>query len=207
MLPSSSPPSRAAPSTSDQVPVYPIQQSEASPTLYPASNFSEERSLGPHLSPRRRVSYSESWSPPSTPGDPSTPPPLSARSPQPWSPAGPVIHEANPTTPEHTPYYSQPPQPQEHTAGASPNMNHHQRELYYSHSHSHPYPRAGASGWAPRTPTSPTSPDITHRRMSSAQPLGSMTQNQAQQQQQPYTSPYMDGHRRGDYDGSSARGS
>lgn len=206
-------PNRSAPSPPGQVHSYPIQQSEASPPRLPASNFNPERSMGHHFpqvpsghtdASRARTSTSYSWSPPSTPGhgDLSTPPPLGARSSQPWSSAGAPLHEANPT-PEHASFYAQPPQTQEHHPSASPNMNHHQRELsgYYPHA----YPRATAPGWSPR---SPTSPDIAHRRISSAQPLGSMSQNQTQQQQQQpsYASSYMDGHRRGDYDGTAARG-
>jgi hypothetical protein len=197
---------------------YPIQHSGASSPsrLPPASGFGAGRPpSGTHFPPvpvdtagRAHTRYS--WSPPSTPGDPgsSTPPPIGGRSSQPWSPAGPALHEANPTgTPEHASYYPQnTPQPQEHLASASPNMGHHQREHYYPHAYARTSP--GAPGWSPRTPTSP---DIHHtgRRISSAQPLGSLTQNQTQQQHQQqasYNSQYMDGHRRGDYDGPAARG-
>ena len=203
-------PNRSAPSPPDQIHPYPIQQSEVSPPRLPVNNFNPERPLGQHFpqvpsghtdAARARTSTSYSWSPPSTPGhgDPSMSPPLGARSSQPWSSAGAPLHETNPA-PEHASYYTQPPQTQEHhPASASPNMNHHQRELYYPHA----YARAGAPGWTPR---SPTSPDIAHRRISSAQPLGSMSQNQTQQQQPSYASSYMDGHRRGDYDGTAARG-
>jgi len=204
-------PNRSAPSPPDQVSGYPIQQGEASQARFPASNFNPERPLSHHFAQvpsghtdtaRARTSTSYSWSPPSTPGhgDPSTPPPLGARSSQPWSSAsaGAPLHEANPT-PEQASYYTQPPQSQEHhPASASSDMNHHQRELYYPHA----YARAGAPGWSPR---SPTSPDGAHRRISSAQPLGTMSQNQTQQQPS-YASSYMDGHRRGDYDGTATRG-
>ena len=208
-------PNRSAPSPPDQVPAYPIQQNEASQARFSASNFNPERPQSHHFpqvppsgqidTARARTSTSYSWSPPPTPGhgDPSTPPPLGARSSQPWSSAsaGAPLHEANPTgTPEHASYYTQPPQTQEHhPASAPPDVNHHQRELYYPHA----YARAGAPGWSLR---SPTSPDIAQRRLSSAQPLSSMSQNETQQQQSSYASSYMDGHRRGDYDGTATRG-
>ena len=192
-------PHRSAPSPPDQVPGYTIQQSEPSQARFPpASNFNPERPLSHHFAQvpsghtdtaRARTSTSYSWSPPSTPGhgDPSTPHPLGAHSSQPWSsaPAGAPLHEANPT-PEHASYYTQPPQTQEHhPASAPPDVNHHQRELYYPHAYAHP----GAPGWSPR---SPTSPDIAHRRISSAQPLSSTSQNQTQQQQPSYAPSYMD---------------
>lgn len=185
----SSAPNRAAHATADHVPMYPIQQSESSATRSPASHYAMERPLGHHYSQvsadsaRARNSYS--WSPPSTPGDPTTPP-QGTRSSLPWSPPGPTFHEPNPST-EHPSYY---PQGQEHPS-ASPNVN--QRELY----HSHQYPRPGASGWSQRTPISPVAPQ---RRISSAQPL-------AQNQNQPsYPSSYLDSHRRGEYDGATPRG-
>jgi len=190
----SSPPNPTAP-LPDHVPVYPIQQSEASPTRLPAGNFGVERPLGSHfshLSPDpARARTTHSWSPPSTPGDPSTPP-HGARSSLPWSPAGTAFNEANPAA-EHESYFTQ---PQGHP-GASPNMN--QRELYYSQHYAHA--RTGAPGWSPRAPTSP---DVAHRRISSTQQsLGSMTQNQNQPS---YGSPYMDSHRRSEYDGAGNRG-
>ena len=191
---------RSAPSPPDQVPGYPIQQSEASQARYPAaSNFNPERALSHDFAQvpsgytdaaRARASTSHLCSPPSTP------PPLGTRSSQPWSStsAGAPLHEANPT-PEQASYYTQPPQTQEHhPASASSDMNHHQRELNYPHA----YARAGAPGWTSR---SPTSPDGAHRRISSEQPLGTMSQNQTQQAQPSYVWSYMDEHRRGDYDG------
>ncbi len=185
---------RGAPPTSDHVLMYPIQQSETSGTSLPASNFAVERPVGPHVSQvpadsgRPRPSYS--WPPPSSPADPTTPP-QGARASLPWSPSGGTYHEPNPTT-EHESYY---PRPQEHPS-ASPNM--HQRELYYSHQ----YGRTGASGWTLRTPNSPAG---SQRRHSSAQPPGSLSHTQTQNQTS-YASPYMD-HRRGDYDhGAAPRG-
>lgn len=178
--------------------MYPIQQqSETSGSRLPSSNFSMERPLGPHLSQvpsdsgRPRPSYS--WPPPSSPADPTTPP-QGARSSLPWSPSGATYHEPGPTT-EHESYYSQ---PQEHPS-ASPNVN--QRELYH---YSHQYSRTGPPpGWPLRTPNSPVS---AQRRHSSAQPLSSITQTQNQNQNQSYAPPYMDSHRRGEYDGASPRG-
>ena len=199
----SSAPNRAAASP-DHVPAYPIQQSEAaSPTRLPTSSFGLERPLAaaPHLSQahadpargRTGTGRNYSWSPPPTPGDPSTPP-HSARSPLPWAPAGtPFHHEVHPT-PEHEPYY---PQPQEHP-GALPSMN--QWELYSNYSHH--YTRTGTPVWSPRPQNSP---DIAHRRISSTQNLGSLSQNQNPNQPS-YTSPYVDGHRRGEYDSAAARG-
>ena len=193
---------RGAPPPSDHVLMYPIQQqSEASGTRLPASHFAMERSLGPHVSQvptdsgRTRPSYS--WPPPSSPADPTTPP-QGARSSLPWSPSGPTYHEPGTTT-EHESYYSQ---PQEHP-GASPNVNPSQRDLYYSHQ----YTRTGPPpGWSLRTSNSPVS---AQRRHSSAQPLSSITQTQTQHQNQNQTSyapPYMENHRRGEYDGASPRG-
>jgi hypothetical protein len=194
--PSASAP-RGAPTASDHVLMYPIQQQgETSGTRLPASHFATERSLGPHVpqvpsdSGRSRPSYS--WPPPSSPVDPTTPP-QSARSSLPWSPSGATYHEPGPST-EHESYYSQ---PQEHHPSASPNVNQ-QRELYYSHQ----YARTGAPGWSLRTPNSPVS---AQRRHSSAQPLGSITQTQNQNQSS-YGPPYMESHRRGEYDGPSPRG-
>jgi len=187
---------RGAPPAADHVVMYPIQhESETSGTRLPASHFAMERSLAPpHVSQvpadsgRSRPSYS--WPPPSSPAEPTTPP-QSARS-LPWPPSGATYHEPSPTT-EHESYYSQ---PQEHPI-ASPNVN--QRELYYSHQ----YARTGAPGWSLRTPNSPAS---AQRRHSSAQPLGTMTQNQNQNQSS-YAPPYIESHRRGEYDGASpARG-
>jgi hypothetical protein len=192
---------REAPPASDHVLMYPIQQqSEASGTRLPASHFTMERSPGPHVSQmpadsgRPRPSYS--WPPPSSPADPTTPP-QGARSSLPWSPSVATYHEPGPSRPttEHESYYSQP--PQEHP-GASPNV--HQRELYYSHQ----YARTGAPGWSVRTPNSPIN---AQRRHSSAQPLGSIPQSQNQNQNQSsYAPPYMESHRRGEYDGASQRG-
>lgn len=190
---------RGAPPASDHVLMYPIQQQgEASGTRPPASHFAMERSVGPHVSQvpsdsgRSRPSYS--WPPPTSPVD-STTPPQSARSSLPWSPSGATYHEPGPTT-EHESYYSQ---PQEHPS-ASPNVN--QRELYYSHQ----YNRTGAPSWPLRTPNSPVS---AQRRHSSVQPLGPITQTQNQNQNQnqsSYAPPYMESHRRGEYDGASPRG-
>lgn len=189
--------SRGAPPTpaSDHVLMYPIQQQgETSGTRLPASHLAMERSLGPHVSQvpadsgRSRPSYS--WPPPSSPVDPTTPP-QSARSSLPWPPSGPTYHEPSPTT-EHESYYSP---PQEHPS-ASPSVN--QRDLYYSHQ----YARTGAPGWSLRTPNSPVS---AQRRHSSAQPLGSITQTQNQNHSS-YAPPYMESHRRGEYDGASPRG-
>ena len=178
--------------------MYPIQeQNEASGTRLPARHFAMERSLGPHVSQvpsdsgRSRPSYS--WPPPSSPVDPTTPP-QGARSSVPWSPPGATYHEPGPTT-QHESYYSQ---PQEHPS-ASPNVNQ-QRELYYSHQ----YARTGAPGWSLRTPNSPVSAQ-SQRRHSSAQPLGSINQTQNQNQSS-YPPPYMENHRRGEYDGASPRG-
>lgn len=171
--------------------MYPIQQSETSPTRLPASHFAMERPLGHHFSQvpadsaRARTSYS--WSPPSTPADPTTPP-QGTRSSLPWSPPGATFHEPNPTA-EHPSYY---PQAQEHPS-ASPNVNQRPGELY----HSHQYARAGTSGWSHRTPNSPVAPQ---RRISSAQPLA---QNQNHTS---YASSYVDSHRRGEYDGATPRG-
>jgi hypothetical protein len=184
--------------------MYPIQQQgEASGTHQPASHFVMERSPGPHVSQvpadsgRTRPSYS--WPPPSSssPPDPTTPP-QGARSSLPWSPSGATYHEPGGTT-EHESYYSQ---PQGHPS-ASPNVNPSQRELYYSHQ----YARTGPPpGWSVRTPNSPVG---AQRRHSSAQPLGSITQTQTQNQNQnqsSYAPPYMESHRRGEYDGASPRG-
>jgi hypothetical protein len=188
---SPAPPNRSAPPTSDHVPIYPIQPSETSATRLPASHFNVERPLNHHYpqmpadSARARNSYS--WSPPSSPGD-ATPHPHGPRSSQPWSPVGTTFHESN----EHGSYY---PQSQEHPS-ASPNL--HRRELY----HPHQYPRTGAPGWSLRAPNSPVA---TQRRNSSAQPLNSLPQNQ-NQHQTTYGSPYMDEHRRDEYDGASSRG-
>jgi hypothetical protein len=189
----SSPPSRAAHS-SDDAPVYPIQQSEMSAGRLPSSSFSAGRPSGPHMSQvpqvadpaRARTHYS--WPPPSTSGDPRTPT-HGARPSVTWSPTGTNFADTNPAT-QHSPYYSQPQAHQPPTT--SPNVN--PRELYLSHQ----YARAGTSGWTPRTPTSP---DITDRRISTSHSLGSMTSNQP-----PYTSPYIDEHRRDGYDGATQRG-
>lgn len=187
-------PPRGAPPPSDHVLMYPIQQqSEASGTHPPTSHFAMERSLGPHVSQvaadsgRTRPSYS--WPPPSSPATPTTPL-QGPRSSLPWSPSGATYHEPGPTT-EHESYYSQ---TQEHSS-ASPNVTPSQREPYYSHQ----YARTGP-GWSLRNPNSPVS---AQRRHSSAQPLGSITQNQ---NQSPYAPPYMGSHRRGEYDGVSPRG-
>jgi len=196
-------PNRAAPSP-DHVPTYPIQQSEgAAPTRLPAGSFGVERPLaaGPHFSQvhpesaraRAGTGTNYSWSPPPTPGDSSTPP-HSARSSLPWTPTGMSFHHEAHPTPEHEPYY---PQPQEHPS-ASPSMN--QRELYSSYSHH--YTRTGAPAWSPRPQNSP---DNAHRRISSTQNLGSLTQNQNPNHPS-YNSPYVDGHRRGEYDSAATRG-
>ena len=186
----SSAPNRAPHGTSDHVSMYPVhEESESSVTRLPASHFAMERPLGHHFSQvsadsARARSTSYSWSPPSTPADPTTPP-QGTRSSLPWSPPGATFHEPNPST-EHPPYY---PQGQEHPS-ASPNVNH--RELY----HPHQYARtAGASGWSQRAPISPVAPQ---RRISSAQPLA--------QNQTSYASSYVDNHRRGEYDGATSRG-
>jgi hypothetical protein len=184
--------------------MYPIQQqSEASGIRQPASHFAKE-SLGPYVSQvptdsgRTRPSYSGPR--PSSPADPITPPstpPQGARSSLPWSPSGPTYHEPGTTT-EHESYYSQ---SQEHPS-ASPNVNSSQRDLYYSHQYARTGPRPG---WSLRTPNSPVS---AQRRHSSAQPLSSITETQTQhhQNQSSYAPPYMESHRRGEYDGAWARG-
>jgi hypothetical protein len=185
-----SPPNRAVPS-SDDAPVYPIQ-SETSAGRLPASHFSVGRPLGSQFSQvpadpqRARTDYS--WSPPSSSGDPRTPP-HSARPSVQWSPTGTTFHDANPNA-QHSSYYSQ---PQPHST-ASSHVN--PRELYFTQ---HQYARTGAPGWTPRTPTSP---EIADRRISAAHPLSSMTPNQP-----PYTSPYIDDHRREEYNGGAPRGS
>ncbi len=193
----SGPAPRGAPPTSDHVLMYPIQQqSESSGTRLPtSSHFAMERSLGPHVSQvptdSGRPHSSYSWPPPSSSTDPTTPP-QGARSPLPWSPSGAAYHEPSPTT-EHESYYQQ---PQEHHPSASPNVN--QRELYYSPQ----YARIGPPGWSLRTPNTPVG---AQRRHSSAQPLGPITQTQNQNQTS-YAPPYMDNHRRGEYDGATSRG-
>ena len=180
-----SPPNRVAPSPTDDAPVYPIQQSETSSGRLPASNFNVGRPLGSQIAhvpadaARARTHYS--WSPPSSPGHPSTSS-HSARPPAPWSPTGTAFPHTNPTT-QHSSYYSQ---PQAHPS-ASPHMN--QRELYFSQQ----YARTGTSGWTPRSPTSPDA----DRRISHTHSLGSVTANQP-----PYTSPYIGEHRRDEYGGT-----
>ena len=188
-------PSRAAHSSGD-APVYPIQQSEISAGRLPSSSFSAGRPSGSQISPvpadpaRARTHYS--WPPPSTSGsgDPRTPP-HGARPSVTWSPTGTNFTDTNPAA-QHSPYY---PQPQAHQppTGTSPNV-HPREQLYLSQQ----YGRTGTSGWTSRTPTSS---DIVDRRISTAHPLGSMTPNQP-----PYTSPYIDEHRRDGYDGASQRG-
>jgi hypothetical protein len=189
-----SPPNRMAHS-SDDTPLYPIQQSETSAGRLPASNFSVGRPLGSQFSQvpvdpaRARTDYS--WSPPSSSGDPRTPS-HSARHSMQWSPTGATFHDTNPNA-QHSSYqYSQ---PHAHST-ASPHVN--PRELFFSQQQ---YARSGpgASGWTPRTPTSP---EIADRRISAAHPLSSMTPNQP-----PYTSPYIDEHRREEYHGGAPRGS
>jgi hypothetical protein len=196
----SSPPSRAAHSP-DDAPVYPIQQSEMSAGRLPSSSYSAapSRPSGSHISqvptdPARPVVRTHySWPPPSTSGDPRTSSTHGAARPSvTWSPSGTNFPDTNPAA-QHNPYYSQP-QTHQPPPTTSPNVN--PRELYLSQQ----YARTGTSGWTSRTPTSP---DITDRRISTAHPLGSMTPNQPP----PYTSPYLDEHRRdAGYDGASQRG-
>ena len=179
---------------SDHAPsAYPVQQSDTSPTRlpsFPANNFALGRPQGPHFSQahpadpaRARAHYS--WSPPATPVDPST---QATRSTAPWPSVGATYQDANPNSPANS-YYSQ---PQGHHPSASPSAN--QRELYFSHQ----YARTGTPGWTTRTSNSP---DIADRRISTAQPQGSIAPNQPS-----YTTPYMDEPRRGMYDSTTSRG-